>query len=294
MRGFFLDILRRAYNSPLKKIYHGLPRPLRGPARAIRGLVSGDPVPPEDIPRVYPVLRCNLACPYCSDGKAYDKSDMGYKELSADEWIALIDSMPGDSVIFTGGEPTLYKDLSKVINSIKKRDVRVYTNLVFKVERFLDSLEKPVTFFTSFHPCNPSVTLEKNLKAVRTLLAHPKCKGISSHHLIRDKSNGSDEDISRWKRIFREAGVNLLVYDNQYEVNANSPDACAHGSRKMVRCSMERIFLAPDGRRFICVSKMVRNVQDGVVPLDTAIPSIVCGEYGMCSPCDEVAEIKPL
>ncbi|TAL13847.1 radical SAM protein [Patescibacteria group bacterium] len=294
MRAFFLDILRRTYNSPLKKLYHGLPAPLKAPARAIRSFVSGDPAPPESIPRVYPVLRCNLACPYCSDGKAYDQSDMGYKELTAARWIAIIDSIPGDAVIFTGGEPTLYRDLSEIINRIKKRDVRVYTNLVFNVEKFLNSLEKPVTFFTSFHPCNPSVTVEKNLKAVRTLLAHPMCKAISSHHLILDPANGTKEDFSRWKKMFKKEGVNLLLYGNQYDVNANSPDACAHQSRNKVRCSMDRIFLAPDGRRFICVSKMVRNIPDGAVPLDSKLPSIVCGEYGMCSPCDEVASVKTL
>jgi hypothetical protein len=57
---------------------------------------------------------------------------------------------------------------------------------------------------------------------------------------------------------------------------------------------LDRTLIGPDGKRYICVSKMVRNQQSGIVPMDTELPSMICDEYGKCSPCDEVAVIRQI
>lgn len=289
MKRLFLDSLRMAYNSRAKVLYHRLGPSAKRLVNALRDRLSGDATPAELIPRVYPTLKCNLACPYCSDGLAYDKSAMGYSSLTPAEWVAIIDSLPGDSVIFTGGEPTLYRGLGEVINGVGKSDVRVYTNLAFDHRAFLDSLKKPVTFFTSFHPCNKGVTADRSLLALKALLAHKNCAGVSSHHIIRHPANGTDAEIGQFVKAFKKDGINLLTYGDQNVVNANSREACAHRIARTVRCRLDRILLAPDGRRFFCVSKMVRMKEDGVIPRDSTAPEMLCGEYGMCSPCDEVA-----
>jgi hypothetical protein len=54
----------------------------------------------------------------------------------------------------------------------------------------------------------------------------------------------------------------------------------------------DRILIGPDAKRHMCVSKMIRQAPDGHVAVSADAPSMECHEYGMCSPCDEVAQIR--
>lgn len=291
MKRLLANLSRRLYNSPFKRVWHRLPGPVKFPVQQIRHWFSEADVPFEKIPRVYVTLLCNLRCPYCSDGLAYDKSEMSYEGLSGDEWIEVIDQLPGRSVIFTGGEPTLHPELPRVINSIDKSYIVLYTNLAYDLERFLSQLQKPVHFFSSFHPNNPQVSVEKSIAALKLLRDHPMCSSISSHHLIKHSSNGATEDFERYRAMFKSEGFDLLLYDDQFEVNVYGSDMCNFKIRKEVQCTMDRILIGPDGKRHICVSKMVRRTKDSIVALGDPKPTMICYEYGLCSPCDEVAQI---
>lgn len=285
-------VARRAYNSPLKRLLRRMPQPAQKLIGKVRDHLAESEEPFEQIPRVYITLRCNLQCPYCSDGLAYDKSDMQYPRLSGDEWVGIIDELPGNSVIFTGGEPTLHPELPDIINRIRQSHICLYTNLAYNVEKFLNRLEKPIRFFTSFHPNNPGVTAAKSIAALKVLEEHPMCQEIVSHHIIRDPSNGTGNEINAFAKEFGRAGFPLLKYDNQFDVNVYGIEMCNFKKTKTVRCTMDRILIAPDGKRYMCVSKMVRQTSDGPIPLETKLPTMICGEYGLCSPCDEVAEIS--
>ena len=249
-------------------------------------------MPFADIPRVYLTLLCNLRCPYCSDGRAYDKTDMGYPTLSAEEWTEIINRLPGDAVIFTGGEPALHPGLADIVNGIRQQRILLYTNLAYNVPKLLDRFRKPVTFFTSFHPSNPRVTLDASLATLRALQVHPMCAGIVSHHVVRHPSNGSEKEIRAVRRAFSRVGVQLLVYDDQNRVNVYGSDACDHRARRLVECRARRIVIGPDGRRHFCVSKMVRKAGDRYADLNEPEPRKVCSEFGLCSPCDEASEIR--
>lgn len=276
-----------------------MPQTFRRVARAILKRLPGSVrqrvaahTPHEKIPRVYPTLKCNLRCPFCSDGLDYDKSHMGYRPLTAEQWIGILDALPGDAVIFTGGEPTLYPPLPDVINAIHQTEVFVYTNLAYDVAKFLDRLTKPIRVFGSFHPNNKGVTAERIIGNIAKVKAHPMCRSFENIHTIHHPSNG---DMEAHKRDFAAAGLELEVYQDQFLANSNSPAACDGRHLRTVRCVYDRVILGPDGKRWICVSKMIRNVRDGLVPIEqAAVPEMVCGEFGRCSPCDEVAEITPL
>ena len=269
----------------LRKLLRRLPAPVKKAART----VLPAPTPYDKVPRVYPVLQCNLRCPFCSDGLDYDKSHMGYKPLEAAEWIRIIDALPGDAVIFTGGEPTLYQALPEVINAIRQKTVYLYTNLSYNVEKFFDRLEKPVVVFASFHPNNKGVTADRIIANVETVKAHPMCRHLANIHTINHPSNG---DIEAHREAFTAAGLDLDVHEDQFNDNDNTPAACDHKNLRTVRCVFDRIILGPDGKRYICVSKMIRNVADGLVPMDQReAPELICNEFGRCSPCDEVAKI---
>jgi hypothetical protein len=74
--------------------------------------------------------RCNLTCPHC-----YQIPDNNSKDLSIDYIITQIESWPDDgySISLAGAEPTVRKDLDKLIESIqsipgKPRSIIVLTN----------------------------------------------------------------------------------------------------------------------------------------------------------------------
>jgi hypothetical protein len=276
-----------------------MPHPFRCVARAILKRLPG-PVREkiaahtrhEKIPRVYPTLKCNLRCPFCSDGLDYDKSHMGYEPLTAEQWIEILDALPGHDVIFTGGEPTLYQPLPDVINAIHQTEVFVYTNLAYDVEKFLDRLMKPIRIFGSFHPSNRGVTAERIIGNIGKVKAHPMCRSFENVHTIQHPSNG---DVMEHKRVFEAAGLELEIYQDQFLSNSNSPAACDGREQRTVHCAYDRILIGPDGKRWICVSKMTRNIPDGLVPIDQAtVPELICSEFGRCSPCDEAAKITPV
>lgn len=68
---------------------------------------------------------CNFRCSYCHNYKLWEKREdtLTYKELSAilkaakENWV--------EAICITGGEPTIHKDLFKVINFIKKKGFKI-------------------------------------------------------------------------------------------------------------------------------------------------------------------------
>ena len=63
--------------------------------------------------------RCNNACAHC-----YNARSRSYPELSAEKWFSIIDRLWDLGIphlVFTGGEPTLYKDLPSLIGYAEKK-----------------------------------------------------------------------------------------------------------------------------------------------------------------------------
>ncbi|WP_207532010.1 GTP 3',8-cyclase MoaA [Desertivirga arenae] len=98
----------------------------------------------DDFERKFKTLRvslintCNLGCVYCTCGTEDLKENhilTKEKGLSADALSAIISqlhhSLQLETVRFTGGEPLLYKDLIKIIRSVKQLgidDLKITTN----------------------------------------------------------------------------------------------------------------------------------------------------------------------
>lgn len=293
MRKSIQSLYAVARRSAIRRLWRNLPaRPRKIVADWVFGFLGFDYGTDASTPRIYPTLQCNLTCPYCSDGIYYDKSRMGYTLLSADQWVGIIDSLPGNSVIFTGGEPTLHPGLPEIINRIKQQHVMLYTNLAYDTKRFFDQLTKPITVYASFHPNNRRCTPEFMIGQVQTVLGHPMCRRLMDIHSIQTPENG---DLKAHRKLFAEHGVQLVLDDNQFENNRNTPAACNGKTTRTVHCRLDRVLIGPHGQRRICVSKLVRSAADGIVPLHgTQAPEMICHEFGRCSPCDEVAEITDI
>jgi len=72
--------------------------------------------------------RCPLSCPYCSNPVALER---GGGELSTEEWLRVIDEAADLGVLqihFSGGEPTVRRDLETLIARARAREV--YSNLI--------------------------------------------------------------------------------------------------------------------------------------------------------------------
>lgn len=63
---------------------------------------------------------CNFRCPFCHNGQILDGSAPG--EMTQEELLAFLKKRRGllDGVCITGGEPTVQKDLKRLLQEIKK------------------------------------------------------------------------------------------------------------------------------------------------------------------------------
>ncbi|KKL80266.1 hypothetical protein LCGC14_2006460 [marine sediment metagenome] len=99
----------------------------------------------EKRPRIMITMRCNFKCSYCS----IPYCDI--PEVDGDYWINLINSQPYTEVIFSGGEPMLYKDLYRIIGNINI-PYRIYTNLMMWRYEYLELLNPDKCFlYISYH-----------------------------------------------------------------------------------------------------------------------------------------------
>lgn len=82
--------------------------------------------------------RCNLNCKMCIRGKNYG-NDMDFQTLKKS---SLIDDISEDTLVITGGEPTLHKDFVQIVKYICKyaKNVAVTTNGIF--DYYIDDLKE--------------------------------------------------------------------------------------------------------------------------------------------------------
>lgn len=239
----------------------------------------------KEIPRIYMTLKCNLNCPYCADGIFYDKSNMGYSLLPPDKWIEIISGLKCNTIILTGGEPSLYPNLQKVINAVDKHFM-IDTNLSPSFTKLLNNLRRPVSVFGSIHIYGGLDVRESVIKNLKILKVSKNL--YYSVHMIDVENNR--KVLNDYLNYFKLKNIPVTISRNQFVNN----EACAGKFKKKVKCSYNQFYIGPDGNRYFCVSKLIRNAKDGIIDYGIKNPEIICHEYGWCSPCDEIAEVEIL
>jgi Fe-coproporphyrin III synthase len=74
---------------------------------------------PLDMLLLYVTMRCNAKCDHCF---CWEDLNVGIPEMTLEQMEALAESIPPvGSIIMTGGEPTLRKDLVEVVTAFGKR-----------------------------------------------------------------------------------------------------------------------------------------------------------------------------
>lgn len=235
--------------------------------------------------RVYLTLKCNLNCPYCvhnhnlNDSKALD-----YQMASWRQWAEFI-NQTRRNVIFTGGEPFLYPNFIELLNAINREiKVKIYTNLGADLQSFTRDCKKPVTFFATYHPS--SGPLENFINTINRIRTAGKFKG-NIHMVGWSKQRNF---VSEAKETFAKNKWYVYIDDDQYLL----ANCSSLKFRKKAQCTRRIYLIAPDGRRFLCVSKMLRQIDAlGNVferGLGQELITVKCEEYGYCNPCDSLGE----
>ncbi len=229
-------------------------------------------------------MSCNLNCSYCTNnvfGPVYN-----FKTLPGDEWIKII-NRERKPVVLSGGEPTLYPELIKVINGIDKGiEVKLFTNLKWSdkfLDQYIQKVNRPVIFYASFHE---GADREKFLHVLNKLRETGKFQG-SVHAISIDKNR--DKEV---KEYFAKRGVRIGIDEDLCQLF----EGASQEFKKKVLCSRKNYIVAPNGDRFRCASYMLRNLKPieniHTGRLSDPFYSAVCHEYGYCAPCDLIGSTK--
>jgi 7-carboxy-7-deazaguanine synthase len=141
--------------------------------------------------------RCNLACSWCDSKFTWRKNDSG-KVMTADEIRHLIEKSSASNVIFTGGEPTLYK-LDKLVVPNKKFHVETNGTIIP-----IQPLDIILPDKTPFHRVAMSEGIIKNFNWVIS----PKMKNAG------EKLN--DEAMQFWAK--KDWGIFKFIIQNKTDL----------------------------------------------------------------------------
>jgi hypothetical protein len=226
---------------------------------------------------IYPTLRCNGKCAYCSNTFPGMKGIHSYQERMPGHWIKLLYKIGADwEIYFTGGEVFLFQGFNTILESIPSKLAKVYTNGMLLDDLMVKAVNPALMLFRlSYHPGIGPVG--RFLEGVETL----KKKEIPFQIYM---VNASIQVLSLKVNDFRKAGYEVGIdYDQRNHVH----------KKGRVKCFIPSVFIGPDGTVFNCVSRMLRNcggmgnVHEGF-ELKEASP-VICEEPGLCSPCDLAA-----
>lgn len=209
-----------------------------------------------------------MACPYCSNGRQIAT----FHELTAAEWNQRIRCFRGAEVAFTGGEPTLHPEFYELVTMLS-RDyaVNVYSN--FKEPLDLSRLPSQPACLHFRASCHAQTAEEAEEWIANVERCHNAGYRMTCTTVLPPKPV-----------VEALRGRHVIVDAPQVKPTALAPP---------VRCTLPRYLIAPDGRRFHCVGKLVRADPSGVVPYSDG-HTIICRTPNRCAKCDSLASQRSL
>ncbi|MFH1913489.1 MAG: radical SAM protein [Pseudomonadota bacterium] len=233
--------------------------------------------------RIYPTLACNLRCRYCVN-EAMGCRPHRYAMAGPQAWAKAI-NREGRHVVFTGGEPFLYPDLAEVINALRPDlKVRIYTNFCLNLADQLEWIARPVHFFISWHPQQRAdrETFLHNLVQMRS-------RGLFTADIHAIDAVETAPVLAGDIAYFADHGFAIAMDSDQRGFAGAGQGLC-----RPAACAKTLYLIAPDGTRYQCVSRLVRNDRpmENILagPLGSAVAVSECPDFGNCAPCDALGE----
>lgn len=264
--------------------------------------------------RLSPSLRCNFSCEYCTHFE-YQKNliQKRKQEVAPDVWIKHLERINPSrelTVIFGTGEPTLYKGLSDIMNSLKYRTL-LYTNASNMALKEM-KLIKPrgdLHIYISYHPSGISVeNFAENANWIQ------KTFNVIDFHGVPYRKN--EDRLARDKVTLLKHGVELNLshplvgwFDGKFnfygdmasEPRISNRFAGRHnGKTKTVFCKTSANHFSggsmvypvgPDGSIYTCWRYLLASSDEGILGnlFDEGFSfddsSYECSNYGDCGIC---------
>lgn len=233
--------------------------------------------------RIYLTLACNLNCPYCVNEKTCNVSK-GRSLASVDQWVEAI-NRERRHVVFTGGEPFLYKGLPEMLNRLDPfLSVSIYTNLSLDVRDALRAIDREVRFYVSWH-AHQNPDRDVFLNNVKIIQANPLFS-LTAHAI---KAHENQRQLEADLDFFRENGLAIGLDADQRDFAG-----CMQETAREAFCRRKIYLIDPEGTRYQCVSRLMRrdrpmgNLFTHNLAEDICVDT--CPDYGHCAPCDGLGE----
>jgi len=215
--------------------------------------------------------KCNLRCSHCyADAGPALPEGMSYENWS--DVLRQAFDLGCRSVQFTGGEPTLYPDLPRLLGDARRigfDSVEVYTNGTSLSRRLRDTLVKEkvdlaFSVYGSHRQVHDTVTgrrgsFEKTLESIRWALDVGLTVRTS---IIEMPSNASD--IRATQALLRRFGVKSVYVDRVRAVGRGNGRVSSkgHDPREELcgQCWRGKLAIDPTGNVFPCVFARFANV----------------------------------
>lgn len=264
--------------------------------------------------RLAPSIRCNFSCTYCTHFE-YQKDliQKRKQEVDPDVWIrhiARIHPLRPLTIIFGTGEPTLYKGLADVINSIEHKTL-LYSNASNITMREMGRIKPRDNFlvYISYHPTGISAeNFAENANWIKDRF------GVIDFHGVPHSDN--KERLAKDEAILARHGIILNMrhpltgwFDGSlhwYGSLVNEPRfadrfaARTDGKTKTVFCKVSANHanpgsmvypVGPDGSIYACWRYMLNSSDEGILGnlFDEEFQFndnyYECKNYGDCNIC---------
>lgn len=244
---------------------------------------------------IFLTMECNNNCVYCTN--QFHNNKRKYLLNSGEEWVKFIKGLGGvNTVIFSGGEPTLHPDFEYIIDNINIKTV-IYSN--GKTDK-LDKLvpRNNITIDISLH------WGQMEVDEIKEMLSKIKFK-YSAYFVLYPEYFSQ---IMWAYRTLKNAGFNVGIkpFDGLYKRNWYSDHTEAYicnGEAKKVLCKTNKLPIAPNGDIYMCHKFLydcldygiLGNIFTNTMKEDSEFLEFKfreCNYYGQCNPCEANQQIK--
>lgn len=248
---------------------------------------------------VFLTLACNLSCSYCIN--RFDAFRHRPGELSGDDWVRGLNRIVSRAdlpITLGGGEPSLHRDFTRIINGIVPAlNLDLLTNLEFDIERFMAEVPPQrirrtapyASIRVSYHP--QVMALEP--LAARVLRLQEAGYSIGIWGVLHP---AQEADVLRARDYCTGLGIDfrtkefLGVHAGRFYGTVLYPGACDRAATRAVECRTTELIIGPTGEVYRCHADLyegrppVGSILDPAFAVDDRFRP--CDHFGHCNPCD--------